>query len=182
METGKNSPAVERLQQFMDYIGMSNSQFADKAGIPRPTLSQLLHGRNKSINDVLLRKLNEAFPQLNIVWLLFGRGDMLTDANNETSEAKKADFSGNNGEYVVENQSIASEENSIKQSEFSFGNREDSSSSMNFDMPNIEASTIFASAASMNRNNAEGEMNDGKKIQLIIVVYSDNSLQTFTPS
>ena len=50
-------PIVERLKQYIAEKGLTNTQFADRAGIPRPTLSQILHGRNKTINDVLLRKL-----------------------------------------------------------------------------------------------------------------------------
>ena len=45
-------PIVERLKQYIAEKGLTNTQFADRAGIPRPTLSQILHGRNKTINDV----------------------------------------------------------------------------------------------------------------------------------
>ena len=77
---------TDRLRQFIATTGLSNSQFADKAGIPRPTLSQLLHGRNKSISDQLLRKLDETFPELNLMWLLFGRGEMRELSNIKSSE------------------------------------------------------------------------------------------------
>lgn len=63
----------------MDRSGLSSSQFADTAGIPRPTLSQILSGRNKKISNELITKLHVAFPQLNVLWLMFGDGDMLTD-------------------------------------------------------------------------------------------------------
>ena len=82
----EDATVIGRLKSFIDYLGYSNSQFADKAGIPRPTLSQLVHGRNKSVSDTLLRKLYESFPQLNITWLLFGQGDMLSSSNFEISE------------------------------------------------------------------------------------------------
>lgn len=77
---------IERLQTFMNQMGMSPSQFADKCDIPRSTLSQLFGGRTRSINDALLSKLATAFPNLNILWLLFGRGSMQTDSNIEFSE------------------------------------------------------------------------------------------------
>lgn len=79
---------IRRLQAFIDHTGMSFSQFADTCAIPRPTLSQLLGGRTKSINDVLLSKFCRAFPQLNVAWLLFGQGDMLQQSNIEISEAQ----------------------------------------------------------------------------------------------
>lgn len=86
MENTQKSPIIDRLCQFIDYTGLTSSQFADTAGIPRPSLSQMLHGRNKSLNNQVLSKLNDAFPNLNIVWLLFGNGDMLTNSNFEISE------------------------------------------------------------------------------------------------
>lgn len=66
-----------RLKGFIDYLGLSSSQFADQCGIPRPSLSQLLSGRNKKISDVLVGQIHAAFPDLSVLWLLFGEGDML---------------------------------------------------------------------------------------------------------
>ncbi len=42
---------VSRLKLFLDYLGIPVTQFADNCGIPRPTLSQLLNGRNKTVRD-----------------------------------------------------------------------------------------------------------------------------------
>lgn len=72
-----------RLKGFMDSIEMTSSQFADQCGIARPTLSQLLTGRNKKISDVLVGQIHKAFPRLSVVWLLFGEGEMLTPLPSE---------------------------------------------------------------------------------------------------
>lgn len=66
-----------RLKGFIDSQGLSSSQFADLCGIPRPSLSQLLTGRNKKISDVLVGQIHKAFPDLSVLWLLFGEGEML---------------------------------------------------------------------------------------------------------
>lgn len=87
---------VDRLVAYRDYIGLTSSQFADKAGIPRPTLSQFLNGRNKRLSDDMTAKLHAAFPDLNILWLLFGEGDMVTSANIEISEGKNTEKSPQN--------------------------------------------------------------------------------------
>jgi predicted transcriptional regulator len=50
---------VTRLKQFMDYTQLPSSQFADQAQIPRPTLSQIMNGRNKKISNELITKLHE---------------------------------------------------------------------------------------------------------------------------
>ena len=69
---------VTRLKMFLDQTGISNSQFADTCEIPRPTLSQLLNGRNKKVSDEVIGKIHRAYPTLNVMWLMFGDGEMLT--------------------------------------------------------------------------------------------------------
>lgn len=63
-----------RLKLFMDTNGLTSSQFADMCGIPRPSISQALSGRNKKINDTLIKPIHDTFPDLSIVWLMFGEG------------------------------------------------------------------------------------------------------------
>ena len=82
-----------RLKQFMTAKNIASSQFADSADIPRPTLSQLLNGRNKKISNELIGKIHEAFPSLNVMWLMFGEGDMECAVNTQISEPQKAPVS-----------------------------------------------------------------------------------------
>ena len=67
---------------FLEQTGISNSQFADTCAIPRPTLSQLLNGRNKKVSDEVIGKIHRAYPSLNVMWLMFGDGEMLLSSNN----------------------------------------------------------------------------------------------------
>lgn len=71
-----------RLKGLIQALGVTNSQFADKCGIPRPSLSQLLGGRNKKISDVIVGQIHQAYPEVNILWLLFGEGAMMNVVNN----------------------------------------------------------------------------------------------------
>lgn len=70
---------VSRLKLFLEQNGIANSQFADKCKIPRPTLSQLLNGRNKKVSDEIITKIHNAYPRLSIMWLMFGDGQMFVD-------------------------------------------------------------------------------------------------------
>lgn len=81
---------VSRLKHYLDYRQISVTQFADECAIPRPTGSQLLAGRNKKVSDEIIGKIHAAYPDLNIVWLMFGEGDMVKDANIEISEPQNA--------------------------------------------------------------------------------------------
>lgn len=65
---------VTRLKLFIDTNGLTSSQFADMCGIARPTVSQILSGRNQKISDKLITQIHQAFPDLSIVWLMFGEG------------------------------------------------------------------------------------------------------------
>ncbi len=77
---------VSRLKHYLDSRQISVTQFADECAIPRPTGSQLLAGRNKKVSDEIISKIHTAYPDLNIVWLMFGEGNMVTNANIEISE------------------------------------------------------------------------------------------------
>lgn len=81
---------VSRLKYFMDSSGLTISQFADTCNIPRPTMSQLISGRNKRISNEIFDKIHNGFPNLSILWLMFGEGQMLVDENIEISEPQNA--------------------------------------------------------------------------------------------
>jgi transcriptional regulator with XRE-family HTH domain len=72
----------------MDTNQVAISQFADRCGIPRPTMSQLMNGRNKRISDEVINKIHNAYPDLSILWLMFGEGEMVPSANMQISEAQ----------------------------------------------------------------------------------------------
>lgn len=91
---------VERLNLMLDQLEITKSQFADSCSIPRPTASQILSGRNKKISDEIIAKIHEVYPQVSVMWLMFGEGDMLL----ETEGAKPADnsiFEFNSGNLSV---------------------------------------------------------------------------------
>ena len=95
---------ISRLKLFIDSMGMSSSQFADSAGIPRPTLSQILNGRNKKISNSLIEKIHHSFPALNVMWLMFGDGDMMLDGNIKISERKQESSLFDGDLHFAENQ------------------------------------------------------------------------------
>ena len=85
---------VSRLKLYMDKNGIAISQFADTCGIPRPTMSQLLSGRNKKVSDELISKIHNAYPALSVLWLMFGEGEMEADSNTRFSEAQNGPSEG----------------------------------------------------------------------------------------
>ena len=63
----------ERIELLMKSYGMTPSQFADRTGIQRASVSHIISGRNKPSLEVL-QKIYEAFPELDIKWLKVCRG------------------------------------------------------------------------------------------------------------
>lgn len=80
-----------RLKVFMDSLGIQSSQFADSCEIPRPSFSQLLSGRNQKVSDVLIKKIHSAYPELSIMWLMFGEGNMVSKSEDEDGCEKTVD-------------------------------------------------------------------------------------------
>ncbi len=164
------SPVAVRVKEFIDYLQVSNSQFADQAGIPRPTLSQLLHGRNKSINDLLLQKLHDAFPQLNLMWLLFGKGLMIDPVNSDIAKAQQSTDS-------TVNYDEKTRESAVNDSLFTYlvSPGDELPSSVNQGEKVVKVRPAERTTSEASDNGAP------RRVKSIIVYYTDNSFQTFYP-
>lgn len=198
---------VSRLKSFLQESGIPNSQFADACRIPRPTLSQILNGRNKKISDELISKIHEAFPKLSIMWLMFGEGEMGVDGNIEISGAQKGEILQFEEQKETEPQPFDNQEALSKSLFENSQNRfsPDFSDSRNsfgaaaagdsIDFSTSPAKTeaqsgssplttpLTATAATDNNTGAISIATDStKKITNIVVFYSDNSFQSFSPS
>jgi DNA-binding XRE family transcriptional regulator len=64
---------IGRLEKLLDYYGLSASGFADKVGVQRSSISHLLAGRNKPSLEFVMKVIN-SFPEVNLYWLLNGKG------------------------------------------------------------------------------------------------------------
>ena len=73
----------ERLNKIMTYYGLSASAFAELIRVQRSSISHVLSGRNKPSLDFIL-KLNMAFPDINLYWLLNNTGEMINSIPSTT--------------------------------------------------------------------------------------------------
>ena len=64
----------ERIELLMKCYELSPSQFAEKTGIQRASVSHIVSGRNKPSLEVML-KIHDAFPELDLKWLMTGVGE-----------------------------------------------------------------------------------------------------------
>jgi transcriptional regulator with XRE-family HTH domain len=74
---------IKRLEYILEYYSLTASIFADTVGVQRSGLSHLMSGRNKPSLDFIL-KIVEAYPEVDIYWLLNGRGSFPASTSNES--------------------------------------------------------------------------------------------------
>ncbi|WP_396137578.1 helix-turn-helix domain-containing protein [Flavobacterium sp.] len=79
---------IKRLEIILDYYNLSASAFADKINVQRSSLSHLLSGRNKPSLDFII-KVIEVFPELDLYWILNGKGTFPTSEKNFSIQSTK---------------------------------------------------------------------------------------------
>ncbi|MCB0466322.1 MAG: helix-turn-helix transcriptional regulator [Aequorivita sp.] len=82
-----SSDFVKRLEKILEYYSITATVFAEKMDFNRSTISHLLSGRNKPSLEFVM-KLLQKFPEVEMNWLLFGKGSFPA-----TSESKPLNIS-----------------------------------------------------------------------------------------
>ncbi len=154
---------IERLEFLLDNFEYSASSFADKIGVQRSSLSHLLSGRNKPSLDFIL-KIDQAFPELSLTWLLKGDGYFLQ--NSESPISKITPNSCENS--LQENKANEVEISQVKKQKKTKNKSDD---------PIENASKKHDSSNSIALKNFPLTDN----IQQIVVFYTDGSFKSFEP-
>lgn len=88
-----------RLQMIMRMNNLNASQFADKIGVQRSSISHIISGRNKPSLDFIQKTL-EHFPRVNADWLITGKiredstplTTTVTGKNEEVKDEPRASY------------------------------------------------------------------------------------------
>lgn len=147
----------ERIKEIMDKENLSAAKFADELDINRAVISHILNGRNNPSLDVVTKILSQK-EYINAKWLLNGDGPMYKEGHDiSNSLQKERDL------FDVDEINRVDSEEQIK-----YGEEKE------LTLPIIERNNIdtqqykTTSAAT-------------RKIKQIIIYYSDNTFETFTP-
>ena len=62
----------ERLKQFLEYLKIGQNAFGEKCGFS----GSLINNSKGSIGSEILNKISIVYPELNLVWLITGNGEM----------------------------------------------------------------------------------------------------------
>ena len=79
----------ERLKNWMGIEGLKSSALADSIGVNRATISHILSGRNKPSLEFVM-KVVQNFPEVELYWLLNGKGAFPNKNSNTHSPIAKS--------------------------------------------------------------------------------------------
>lgn len=145
---------IKRLEFIMEHYGLSASSFADKVSVQRSSISHLLSGRNKPSLDFVM-KILDVFPELNLYWFLNGSGTYL---KNE----------------IVENPTIKIEIDPTPQ--VADGSKNDPTLFSEIDVLKAQQEKTVVTSR------IPEEKIEKKKIERIVIFYSDGSFQSYDPT
>jgi transcriptional regulator with XRE-family HTH domain len=74
---------ISRLKKILAHNELSAAAFADSIAVQRSSISHLLSGRNKPSLEFIM-KIDEAFSEVDLQWLLYGKGSFPRIENNNS--------------------------------------------------------------------------------------------------
>jgi len=176
----------DRIQLILKTKNISASKFADEIGVQRSSISHILSGRNNPSLE-FIQKILKRFPDINSSWILSGKGSMydepdlfssLEEHKNEKNKAAKDII--NSPEEIIE------DENSLVV--------EDQDVTFENNVNPVQNKTVPKERESLKSgdNNMSRQVSDkktqvlaakafGKKIERIIIFYSDKSCIEYNP-
>ena len=80
-----------RLKQFLAAENITQAQFADRINVVRASVSHVLAGRNNPSFD-FIKAMMAQYPNLNIEWLMFGKGKMYKESHPSPASAQEILF------------------------------------------------------------------------------------------
>ena len=66
---------VDRINLILKAKNLTSRQFAEEIGIQPSGMSHILSGRNRPSLDFVMKVINR-YPEIDINWLMFGKGEM----------------------------------------------------------------------------------------------------------
>lgn len=86
MENSENQSVKDRLKEFIMFKNISTRQFERQVGVSYGFIGNM----SKSTSPDKIIKISHCYPELNVDWLLTGKGEMLKGA--DLSQAVKSEL------------------------------------------------------------------------------------------
>lgn len=197
----------ERIEQIMAYYKLTQAQFAEAIQITPGGVSHLSSERNKP-SMMTTNKIIKAFPNINITWLLEGKGEMLK--NNQVTNAQPTSLKSIADESlsnqfelfsIVENSEKTSipekseKDESINSKLVSESNNNTFTKMENTITDTHLESTVSVESSPLNINRSESKKSEDiqtksqilnsqsdKKVKKIVFFYEDKTFTEFFPN
>ncbi len=82
------SSVSARLEQVIDSLGIVQSKFAEETGLSKQTLHSTIKRKAQLKTDVL-EKIANAYPNINLEWLILGQGNMWKEKVRDKDKTKE---------------------------------------------------------------------------------------------
>jgi transcriptional regulator with XRE-family HTH domain len=152
-----------RIKEIIASEHLSDGEFADLVGIKRSTLSHCLSGRNDVSKDIIT-KIHNAYPYISINWLMFGEGESGISLKNVSTSNLFNSF-----EYSNTDSNVDSEYRNDLPLNTSLNPSQQTENQTS--KPEIKVENISPEI--------EKIVYKEKKIEKIMIFYSDNTFEVF---
>jgi len=168
----------DKIELLIKKKQMSSSQFADVLGIPRSSISHILSGRNKPSLDVV-QKILTAFPEVSAEDLLFEDRTLLVSAAKLTTTPSGQEILPLTNLFDAPNDTVSeSIKNNLPETTIVRSNLRRSIK----EGGNLAQVPTTMSQDSMSENNSSLGRSLHKKIDRVIIFYSDGTFTESKPS
>lgn len=176
---------IDRIRTIMEYTKLSQQDFAARLGISPASLSSILTGRTNPTNKHIMG-IHQGFPEINVNWLMFGEGEMLTgehaitplnesattdsdaDSNATLLPPLTTEGSNDNGALFPNEQTVPYPSSSVEHRAMAYGTRRDQRATVRGN------GSVVTSAINFDK--------DERRIKEIRVFYSNGTYESFVPS
>jgi transcriptional regulator with XRE-family HTH domain len=147
----------ERIKRIMEEFGLNKTEFSERTGIGKSTLSLMFTDENRKVSQKSIELILTAFSNISSDWLMFGKEPMYKNG--------ALDLFGQTVALNTVNSAIKSENHEVKLEE----SKETSVNRSN----NLNEQVVAQSVIHHNLIS--------RKIDKIVIFYSDNTFENFFP-
>ena len=148
---------LNRIALILKQKNLTSAKFADEIGVQRSSISHVLSGRNKPGLE-FIQKILKTYPEISSDWILFGKGNMMSDQENES------DVQRGRIENDLFTAKLSEEDKKAQVSDIE-------------KIKNIDSTT----STLLNKQKISSKNEVKKEIEKIIVFYTDDSFRQYIP-
>lgn len=151
----------DRIERLIKALKLTNNAFATEIGVQRSNISHILDGRNNPSLD-FVKKVVERYKDINLEWLVMGQGSMFKHPQELTLFPEEDNMPANDTKNTIQSPTatnVTPNNSSFKQNEPLVTN--------NTPTPNVYNDIL--------------PVNPEKKVEKIVIFYSDKTFESYNP-